>query len=240
MQITKKASASFRVAAWLVIILWVVHLFQYFSGIDLGFLGTYPREVWGLKGIIASPFIHADFPHLMSNSVPIFVLTSTIFFFFRKVATRAYLMIYLLTGLMVWIFARTVFHIGASGVVYGLVSFIFWNGIFRQSLQSIVLALVVTVLYSGYFAGILPNQEGISWESHLLGGLVGIFVAYYFKSELEADEYEKVPSWELEQDSGETNFLRPDTFEKTKEERLREQQAQRDYPDWYSNSTYDG
>ncbi|MEM1124343.1 MAG: rhomboid family intramembrane serine protease, partial [Bacteroidota bacterium] len=143
MQITKKAIESFRIAAWLVGILWVIHLLQVITGVDFGFLGTYPRKIWGMRGIIFSPFVHADFPHLISNSVPLFILTSTIFFFYKRVATRAYLMIYLLTGLMVWIFARTVFHVGASGVVYGLVSFIFWNGIFRRSLQSVVLALVV-------------------------------------------------------------------------------------------------
>lgn len=239
MQYTKKVTDSIRVAAWLVGILWVIHFFQVATGLDFGFLGTYPRQFWGLRGILASPFIHADFPHLMSNSVPIFILTSTIFFFYQKVATRAFLMIYLLTGLMVWIFARTVFHIGASGVVYGLVSFIFWNGIFRRSLQSIVLALVVTVLYSGYFAGILPNQEGISWESHLLGGLVGIFVAYYFKEEMEADERTEVASWELEPDAKSTPFLSPDTFEKTKQERWQEAQEKRISPDWYTNSTYE-
>ena len=165
MKFSKKLIASFKIAAWLVGIIWLIHLFQVASGIDLGFLGTYPRQVWGLKGILTSPLVHADFPHLISNSVPLFILTSTIFFFYRKVAVRAYLMIYILTGLMVWIFARNVFHIGASGVVYGLVAFIFWLGIFRRSLQSIILALIITLLYSGYFAGILPNQEGISWKA---------------------------------------------------------------------------
>ena len=235
----KKVIDSIKIATWLVAVLWFIHLLQYITGSDFGFLGTYPRQLWGLKGIFTSPLIHADLQHLISNSVPIFLLTSTIFFFYQKVATRAYLMIYLLTGLMVWIFARTVFHIGASGVVYGLVSFIFWNGIFRRSLQSIVLALVVTVLYSGYFAGILPNQEGISWESHLLGGLVGIFVAYYYKEELEVDENEQLASWELEPEKEGQPFLRPDAFEKTKQERLREAQEQRQFPDWYSNNTYE-
>jgi membrane associated rhomboid family serine protease len=239
MKLTKKVKDSIQVAAWLVGLLWIIHLVQIALGLDFGFLGIYPRQFWGLRGVIAAPLIHADFPHLLSNSVPLFLLTSTIFFFYQKVATRAYLMIYLLTGLMVWIFARDVFHIGASGVVYGLVSFIFWNGIFRRSLQSIILALMVTVLYSGYFAGILPNQDGISWESHLLGGLVGIFVAYYFKEEMEADEYEKLASWELEPEEESRPFLNPDVFEKTKQERLRELQERREFPDWYSNNTLD-
>ena len=238
MTITQRAKESAKTAAVLVSVLWIIHYLQLALHTDFGAFGIYPRKIWGFKGVFTAPFIHADVPHLLSNSVPLLLLTFVLLFFYRKVALRAYLLIYLLTGLMVWLFARDVFHIGASGVVYGLVSFVFWNGIFRRSLQSVVLALVVTVLYSGYFAGILPNQEGISWESHLLGGLVGIFVAYYFKSELEAEEVVQPASWELEPDTEKRPFLPPDTFEKTREERRLEQLRPPDaFSEWYSNST---
>jgi len=245
MKFSNKLIESVKNAFYLVSVLWAVHLLQHFMSLELGFLGIYPRQVWGLKGILTAPLIHADIQHLISNSIPIFVLTATIFFFYNRVALRSYLMIYLLTGLMVWLFARTVFHIGASGVVYGLVSFIFWNGIFRRSLQSIVLALIITFLYSGYFAGILPNQAGISWESHLLGGLVGIFVAYYFKEEIELEEKLQPHAWEVEPEKETVPFLARDIFEKTKAERLKEQeeleeQEKKINPDWYSSSTFDG
>ena len=238
MQFSKKMLESGKNALYLVGVLWIVHTFQFFSGIDLGFLGIFPREAWGLKGIIAAPLVHADWHHLFSNTIPLLILTTTIFLFYNRVALRSFLMIYFLTGITVWIFARDVFHIGASGVVYGLVSFIFWNGIFRRSLQAIVLALIITFLYSGYFAGILPNQEGISWESHLLGGLVGIFVAYYFKEEIELEEKTQMAFWEREPQQEATYFLDRDVFDKTIEERRREEE-QKNYPDWYSSSTYD-
>jgi len=93
------------------------------------------------------------------------------------VGMTSFFMIYIITGFSVWLFGRSVYHIGASGVVYGLISFIFWSGVFRRNLKSIVLALIVIILYSGYLGGIVPNKEGISWESHLLGGIVGIVVA---------------------------------------------------------------
>ena len=77
----KKVIDSVRIAIWLVAILWSVHLLQYFTDSDFGSLGTYPRQFWGLRGIFTSPLIHADMQHLISNSVPIFLLTFTIFFF---------------------------------------------------------------------------------------------------------------------------------------------------------------
>lgn len=210
--------SSLRLPFQFVALMWGVYFLEVVSGLDFGAYGVYPREFFGLRGIVLAPLLHDDFRHLVSNSAPIFVLSFIITYFYRRVAVRSILMIYLLTGVAVWIFARKVFHIGASGVVYGLLSFVFWSGIFRRSLQSIILALIVTVLYSGYLNGILPNQEGISWESHLLGALMGIFTAYWYKEEIEADEVKKPPSWEGESSEA-SYFLDRDVFEKTKKER---------------------
>lgn len=208
-----------------ILLIWVVHLFQVLTGFDFWRYGVYPRTDFGLRGILFSPLIHSDFKHLMSNSAPFFLLSVMILYFYRRVAIRSILMIYFLSGLAVWIFAREVFHVGASGVVYGLVSFVFWMGLFRRSIKSIILALIVTFLYSGLFLGILPDQEGISWESHLMGGIVGIFVAYWYKEEIEADEEEQAPSWANEPVKR-NYFLERDVFEKTKEERERERREE--------------
>ena len=107
---------------------------------------------------------------------------------------------------------------GASGVVYGLVSFLFWTGIFRRNLKSIILSLAILVMYGGYFHGIVPTKEGVSWESHLFGGLVGIFTAYLFKNVREDDETERPDPWADERGK-EEYFLPRDTFEMTKQER---------------------
>ncbi len=212
---------SLRIPALFLVLMWGVHLFQALLGFDFGQFGLYPREVFGLRGVLFSPLIHDDFPHLISNTAPMFLLAATTLFFYPRIALRSMTMIYVLTGVAVWVFGRKVFHIGASGVVYGLVSFLFWMGIFRRSLKSIILAVIVVFLYSSLFLGILPNQEGISWESHLLGGLVGIFVAYWYKEEMEADEVQQPPV--VEDDRSEPGFFFDrDVFERTKEERNRE------------------
>jgi membrane associated rhomboid family serine protease len=208
-----------------ILLIWGIHFIQVLTDFDLGTYGVYPREFFGLRGIIFAPLIHDDLRHLISNSAPLFVLSAMIIYFYRRVAFRSMLMVYLLTGVAVWLFARRVFHIGASGVVYGLISFVFWSGVFRRSLKSIILALIVTFLYSGYFLGILPNQEGISWESHLLGGLVGIFTAYWYKEEIEADEEKQPPSWEGEKEDS-TYFLDRDVFKKTKTEREEQEEQE--------------
>jgi len=73
-------------------------------------------------------------------------------------------------------------------------------------------------LGSGYFMGILPNQKGISWESHLFGALVGVFVSFVLK-DIQEDSEQKPPPLV---DSSSEFFLPRDTFEKTKLERQQE------------------
>jgi len=212
---------------YLVLSLWVIHIFKISSGYPMGNFGLLPRDMSGIVGIFTSPFIHGSFQHLMSNSVPLFMLSLLILLFYKKVAYQSMLLIYVLTGAAVWTFARDVIHIGASGVVYGLVSFVFWTGLFRRNIKSIMLALIMLVLYGSYVFGVLPNQEGISWESHLCGGLVGILVAYWMRDSRENDEEERDPWKDEPADHG--YFLPRDTFEMTRAEReqLRQQQAWR-------------
>lgn len=210
---------SLQIPLLFIALLWVIHLIQFFFGLDFGPYGIYPHKLFGLRGILVAPLIHADFSHLISNSIPLLALSGIIFYFYRRVAIRSFFMIYLLTGLAVWLFARSVFHIGASGVVYGLVAFVAWNGIFRRNIKSIVLALIVVFFYQGMFVGVLPNQEGISWESHLYGAFVGVFASFFYKEELEEDEEEQTDLYAHEGPEDLRYFLPRDAFEQTREER---------------------
>jgi membrane associated rhomboid family serine protease len=237
---------SIRFPLMAVAMLWLVHIYQTFDGFDPGAYGIMSRRLWGIRGIVTGPLVHGSWGHLFSNSVPLFVLTFICVYFYRKVAIRAFWLIYFATGISVWFFARPVSHIGASGVVYGLVSFIFWNGIFRRSLRSIILAALVLLLYSGMFMGVLPDQEGISWESHLLGSIVGVFAAYVFKSEMEDEEAAETKTpFADEADQEKIPFLPADIFEKTKAQRAWEaeeearRRAENLYPPfWQQDGTW--
>lgn len=173
---------SLKMTTITVGLLWLVHLFQYLFNSDFGNLGIFPRTDFGLKGILFSPWIHGNWSHLMSNTPPLFALMTLILFFYRRISFPAIFLIYFLTGTLVWIFGRQVFHIGASGVLYGLVAFVFWLGIFRQNVRSIALAILVGFYYGSMIFGLFPGQEGISWESHLLGAISGMITAFLFKN----------------------------------------------------------
>jgi membrane associated rhomboid family serine protease len=233
---SKRLIHSLGAPAIFVGILVIIQIFSSIFGLELGVYGVYPRDLTGFRGVFLSPLLHSGWPHLISNSPPLFFMSAMILFFYKKIGFKAITMIYILTGIAVWLFGRSVFHIGASGVVYGLVAFVAWSGIFRRNIKAIALSLIVVFYYGSMFMGILPGQEGISWESHLLGALVGIFVAYWFKSDIEKDEEKKEFEWEKEPELPPKNFFDNDPFEKTKQERLSEERDKDiELPKWFRN-----
>lgn len=162
-------------------VIWYVKLVEVILETDFAHWGIYPRELSGLKGILFTPFIHSGFNHLINNSIPLFTLTIGLLYFYKKIAYPLLLLFWLGTHLLVWIFARTSYHIGASGIVYALATFIFFSGIFRRNINLMALSLLVAFLYGSMVWGIFPIREGMSWESHLFGAVVGFFSAYAFR-----------------------------------------------------------
>jgi len=173
-----------------IVLMWVAHIIKIVGGFNWDIYGVHPREADGLAGILASPLLHSGFKHLSSNTIPLFLMFTLIMLFYPKVSKISFVAIYILTGVAVWFFGRSVYHIGASGVVYGLISFVFWSGIFRKNFKSVILSIVIIFLYSGYIAGVFPGKPGISWESHLLGALVGVLVAFVVRKVKEEHEIE--------------------------------------------------
>ena len=154
--------------------------------LDFGVWGILPRSITGLVGIIAAPLIHGSALHLLSNTFPLVMLLVAVFYFYDKIATEVFLWIYLATGFWVWVVARQAYHIGSSGLVYGLAAFLFFSGIFRRDVRSTAVALVIAFIHGGMVQGLVPGDSNISWESHLLGSVAGIFCSFYFRKEPDA------------------------------------------------------
>jgi len=160
-----------------VFILWVVYALGLILPFDLALLGIYPRSFQGMVGILLAPLIHGNMLHLISNTLPLLFLGIILFLFYDRIARKVFFQCYFFTNILVWIFARPSLHIGASGLVYGLASFLIFFGMFRKDFRSIIISLIILVLYGGLVYGIFPQQPGVSWESHLMGALVGLATA---------------------------------------------------------------
>lgn len=192
-----KGLKAFLRPAVFAMIMWIVFLAAIIFRLDLHEWGVFPRTLDGIIGILTSPFIHSDLNHIASNTVPLLVVGTGLFYFYKAIAWRVFIMIYLLTGFWVWLAARPNFHIGASGLIYGLVCFMFFSGLLGKDRRLLAISLLVTFLYGSMVWGILPVDQSVSWESHLFGSAAGIFAAVYYRKE--GPEKEKY-SWELEEE----------------------------------------
>lgn len=166
-----------------ILLFWILQIIQYL-GLDLSGFGIYPRTLNGLLGIITAPFIHGDFQHLIANTVPFFILSCFLFFFYKKNAIPYLIFIWITAGLLTWIIGRQAYHIGASSIIYGLASFLFFGGIFSKKAKLIIPAIIVVAAYSSLVWGIFPGDFGVSWEGHLSGAIAGFIWAYITRKSL--------------------------------------------------------
>ncbi|PKA83460.1 membrane associated rhomboid family serine protease [Ulvibacter sp. MAR_2010_11] len=165
-----------------VMLMWVFFWAEIRFGWNLNFLGIYPQKIEGLQGIVLGPFIHSSLKHLFNNSVPMLVLTTALFYFYRSIRWKVLLLGLLFTGILTWLIGRPALHIGASGVVYMLAAFLCFKGIFSKQYQLTALAFVVVFLYGSLLWYLFPIDPKISWEGHLSGFVVGLLFAFIFRS----------------------------------------------------------
>ncbi len=160
-------------------LMWIAEGVDTVLGQRLDQLGIEPRDVDGLTGVVAAPFLHAGFGHLLANSAGLLVLGLLL-----AVTTRSFwlicALITVLGGLAVWVLGPAgTLHIGASGLVYGIAAYLLARGVRTRRVLDVVIAGIVVLTYSGLALGVLPGQPGVSWQSHLFGALAGVAVAWF-------------------------------------------------------------
>ena len=176
-----------------IVLLWLIFSIEIRYNLNFNFLGIYPREFKGIIGIICSPFIHSNISHLYSNTIPLLVLGSSLCFFYSKSATKVLVWGVLVSGLLTWCIGRPSYHIGASGLIYVFFSFILFKGIFTKHYRLIALSLMVVFIYGSMIWYTIPIKEGVSWEGHLSGFIVGLVFALIFDVAIEKP---KLYDWE--------------------------------------------
>lgn len=165
------------IASLIVVAMWISFLVDWVLPADFATLGILPRHLSGLVGILRAPFIHGNWSHLISNTGAIWTLSLVLFWFYDKIAWKVWFQAAIMDGALVWLLARTSYHIGMSGVIFALLGFLLAIGIFRFSIKTLVVATIVFFLYGGAIWGVLPSNPHVSWEAHLFGFVSGILIA---------------------------------------------------------------
>jgi membrane associated rhomboid family serine protease len=177
---------AFFYPTMLLIVLWLVYWADHLFKIDLYKFGVLPKSLEGLKGILLMPFIHSknEIQHIVNNSAPTFFLLAALIYFYREIALRVFVVGWLTTGLLLWIYADNTgaYHIGISGLIYMLAGFLFASGAMRRFLPLQAISLFVVFFYGSMIWGIFPMQQKVSWEGHLMGLVVGVALAFVYRS----------------------------------------------------------
>lgn len=162
----------------MVVAMWLVVFLDATTPTPLVQYGIRPRSEEGLIGIFAAPFLHANLAHLIANTGAFLILGLAIALTTRRF-WPATIGVALISGFGVWIIgAPNTVHVGASGLVYGYAAFLVAWGLFTRRLVSILVAVAVVLFYGGLVFGVLPTQEGVSWQGHLFGAVAGVIMAY--------------------------------------------------------------
>jgi len=177
----KISKSIFLIPIVYICAIWLIYWIEIQFDLNFNKLGVYPRTLQGFRGVFFTHFIHSDVHHLFNNSIPLFVLLCSVFYFYRDLAYKVLLWGGFLTGFLTWLIARESFHIGASGIVYLLFSFVFFSGIIRKHYRLVALSLIIIFLYGSMIWYVLPIKDGMSWEGHLSGFLVGFILAIIYR-----------------------------------------------------------
>lgn len=189
-----------------LLLIWLVAFFEFSMELSFAHGGVYPRRWSGLQGILFSPLIHGGWRHLINNSMPVFLLSTALFYFYRDIAYKIWILIYFMGGILLWGVGREAYHIGASGLIYGLAAFLFLSGIIRRVRSLTAISLLVVFWYGSMWWGLLPIDVDVSFEAHITGAVSGLVLALVYrdqgplpeKTELEDEEEDQSEEEEVQ------------------------------------------
>jgi membrane associated rhomboid family serine protease len=177
-----------------VALLYVIEIIDGLSGHHLDENGIRPLEADGLLGIIWAPLLHANWQHLVANTLPALVLgfLMTLAGLSRFIFATA--IVWIVGGLGTWLIGNVgvhcpyvgvsceTNHIGASGLIFGWLTFLIVFGFFTRNVWEIVVGVIVLFVYGSVLLGVLPGTPGVSWQGHLAGAIGGVLAAYLLSS----------------------------------------------------------
>jgi membrane associated rhomboid family serine protease len=170
-----------------VALLYLIELADQLSGGRLDRNGIRPLETEGLWGVIFAPVLHADWSHLLANTIPALVLGFLVTLTGMSRFVWATAIIWIVGGLGTWLIgglgrcSYPTNHIGASGLIFGWLAFLLVFGWLTRHIWQIAVSVVVLFVYGGILWGAVPVLDrcgGVSWQGHLCGALAGVLAAY--------------------------------------------------------------
>jgi membrane associated rhomboid family serine protease len=178
----RKVAGGWQLLAVLVGLMWVSELVDTALNNRLDEYGILSRSADGLPGVVAAPFLHLGFGHLIANTLPLIMLGGLIAFSGARRLLSVTVIVVLVGGIGTWLVSPpNTITIGASGLVFGYAAYLISLGLFTRRIGQILVGVVVVLVWGGgLLTGLVP-QDGVSWQGHLFGAIAGVLAAWVLK-----------------------------------------------------------
>ncbi len=168
-----------QLLAAIVVLMWIVEVINSLDGQHLDGDGIHARDPERLWGVLTSPFVHASFAHLISNTIPLVFMGLIIAMRGAGRVALVTLIVVVVGGVGTWLIAPAhTSTIGASGLVFGYAAYLLTRGLFDRSLLELLTGVVVAVIWGGALLSSLIPHYGISWQAHACGAIGGVVAAW--------------------------------------------------------------
>jgi membrane associated rhomboid family serine protease len=160
-------------------VMWGVRVADTFrgDGTSIAGVGVIPRSSGHPFGILTAPFIHANWPHLIANTVPLLILGALVMIGGIGEFVFVTIVCAVVGGIGTWLFGESANHIGASGIIFGYVGYLLFRPVFDRRIWSMLITVVVAGLYGAMLYSSVMPKSGISWSAHFFGFAGGVVAA---------------------------------------------------------------
>ncbi|WP_375484098.1 rhomboid family intramembrane serine protease [uncultured Jatrophihabitans sp.] len=162
----------------LAAVLWIVQIVNAHDGYDLNRFGLRPRTTGGLWGVLAMPFLHVSWGHLLSNTAPFVLIGWVVLLGGVRLWALVTLTIVLVGGLLTWLVGpgNTVI-VGASALVFGWIGYLVARAYVSRRIRWIVSTALVLIFFGTLLYGLVPVAHShVSWQAHVCGFVTGAAV----------------------------------------------------------------
>jgi membrane associated rhomboid family serine protease len=157
-------------------LLWVVEIIDALDDYQLNRFGLRPRVAAGLWGVLTSPFLHVDYQHLVSNTLPVILVGWVLMLAGVRTWLIVTALVVVVGGLLTWVLGPSnTLIVGASGMVFGWLGYLLARAFFSRRLKWILVAIAVLFFFGTLLFGLFPTlHTGVSWQAHVCGFAAGI------------------------------------------------------------------
>ena len=186
--------------ASLAFVLLLVAVFLAQPQVDVSAWSVGPHSLPGLRGLLAAPLLHGSPGHLIANASALLMLGTLAGTVYPRATWAALPLLWLGSGLGAWWLGEAgSHHLGASGVTHGLGFLVFSLGLLRRDRAAIAAGMLAFLFYGGMLLTVLPQEPGVSWQSHLGGAVAGVVAAFLLRNR-DPRAPRRRYSWEIEEE----------------------------------------